>query len=221
MAVAISGCVFGGNDTKAKSSSGQIGDRDLAVPAQSIPVDASSSVPLASSSSDDGGESSSSASDSASSTSALHELRRIVAIADPPNDTGLQGPAYADAVDVTIDDDGVTARVRVRMRAAVPLTLANGEGVGVGGNINDAQVFADGEQDGWYAYLQTGDHLVPYPGTFEIAGDTLIFDVPWSFLGEPQQGTVDGFVDWSKLLIGQTLSSADREPDSGASSFGR
>lgn len=41
-----------------------------------------------------------------------------------------------------------------------------------------SQLFADGESDGWYAYLQVGDHLVTYPGTFDLAGNSAIFEVP-------------------------------------------
>jgi len=131
LTTALSACVFGGSG-KTKSSSGQIGDRDLAVPAVSVPSESTTTSSAASTEA-----STSATSDTTSGPSSSGG--RILTITDPPNDVGAPSPGYADAVEVTVDDDGGNARVRVRMRTSVPLTLADREVMGVGVNINDAQ----------------------------------------------------------------------------------
>lgn len=160
--------------------------------------------------------------DGSVATETLPSGGRVLDITDPEGDIGAAGPTYADAVEVRISDEGANAEVRVRMRANVPLTLADREVIGIGVNIGDWQLFADGEVDGWYAYAQRGQDFVTYTGTFQIAGDTLIFNVPWEALGDPRDTTVDAFVDWSKpTLLNGADSTSDRAPDAGSATLTR
>jgi hypothetical protein len=60
------------------------------------------------------------------------------------------------------------------------------------------QVYASGENDGWFGYLYRGGGFKPYPGTFSIAGNTLSFTVPWAELGGRGSGTFSTFVEWTQ-----------------------
>src|SRR5439155_23212034 len=109
------------------------------------------------------------------------------------------------------------------MSGAVPLATASGEAEGVGVDIfrmndndSDYQLFADGESDGWYGYLQGPSGLVAYPGTLSVGGDRLVFQVPWASIGGRVAARVSVFVDWSKSAAATVaVSGHDRVPDAG------
>jgi hypothetical protein len=140
---------------------------------------------------------------------------------DGANDAGATTPAYGDAVLVTVEDNGTDARVTVTMRGDVPATLPAGETMGLGvdffGSRTDTesryQLFADGEPDGWYAYLQDPKGFVKYPGTFGLGGRRLVFTVPWASLGGPSAGYFSAFADWTRRATPANLSGEDHAPD--------
>lgn len=151
---------------------------------------------------------------------------------DPTGDHGLEGPDTADAVRVTIEARDGTARVSVEFAAAVPERLGDEEVMGVGVDLyrpgnddlgrSDYQVFADGGPDGWFAYLQTPEGFVPYPGRFILAGPRMIWELPWSSLGGLDAGAFRAFVDWSGPGVAVVKRvSQDWVPNSGRASFRR
>jgi hypothetical protein len=147
---------------------------------------------------------------------------------DLGGDQGQDGPAYSDLRQVLVEDEGRSARVTVSVGADLPTRLASGEVMGIGVDLyrmgqaeSDYQLFADGETDGWTAYLQTPKGFVAYPGTFTLAGDRLVFTVAWSALGAPHQGEIAAFADWSRKAVVTTVDASDKAPDTGRAPLGR
>lgn len=148
---------------------------------------------------------------------------------DKARDPGAGVPGYGDLVAVTVEDDGTNARVTVTMNADVPLRLSAEETMGVGVDFfrsaaqveSDYQLFADGEPDGWYAYLQGPKGFVKYPGTFGVGGRRLVFTVPWSALGAPRAGRFSAFADWTRTAIPSNQFGEDHAPDLGTAAFTR
>jgi hypothetical protein len=151
--------------------------------------------------------------------------RVVGTVQDPPGDSG--GPAHSDLVTVTFAEDSSTAVVTVEMGAGVPAKLTEGEVIGIGVDVypsaeareSSHQLFADGNADGWRAYLQTPDGIVQYPGAFRLDGRRLVFTVPWSALGDPRRGLFTAFADFSRRSGAEQ--SRDDVPDSGRAAFTR
>lgn len=150
---------------------------------------------------------------------------------DSANDAGLGAPAYADLRLVTLADNGSSLRVTVEMNGALPPAAAGGESIGIGVDLyraatkreSDYQLFADGESDGWFAYLDTPRGFVHFPGTFALGGRTLVFTVPWASVGNPQTGRTSAFADWTQHSSAATgnPSSNDYVPTLGTTSYSR
>jgi hypothetical protein len=150
---------------------------------------------------------------------------------DGAGDAGLGAPAYADLRSVTLADNGTSLRVTVVMKGALPAKTAAGESMGIGVDLyraavhreSDYQLFADGEPDGWFAYLDTPKGFVRYPGTFALGGATLVFTVPWASVGNPRTGRTSAFADWSQQSSAATgnPSSNDFVPTLGTTDYSR
>ena len=155
-------------------------------------------------------------------------FRPVAAVGDRTGDAGAGTPAYADVVAVSVEDDGTNARVTVRFAGDVPARLPENEVSGVGVDFyrstaqleSDYQLFADGQPEGWYAYLQTPDGFVKYPGTFGVGGNRLVFTVPWSALGGARSGAFSAFADWTRSAA-TNLAGEDHAPDLGSAPFSR
>jgi len=150
---------------------------------------------------------------------------------DTANDAGLGAPAYADLRSVTLADNGSSLRVTVEMNGTLPPAAASGESIGIGVDLyraatkreSDYQLFADGESDGWFAYLDTPRGFVHFPGTFALGGRTLVFTIPWASVGNPQTGRTSAFADWTQHSSAATgnPSSNDYVPTLGTTSYSR
>jgi hypothetical protein len=132
-------------------------------------------------------------------------------------------------ISVSIEDNGDDARVIVDVATDIPATLAEGEVMGIGVNLvrdpnqseSDFQLFADGGSDGWFAYLQTPDGFIDYPGQFRLGGNRIVFQVPWVSIGGMPSGEFDAFVDWSRERPVLNAAASDRAPNRGRASFTR
>lgn len=154
---------------------------------------------------------------------------QVTSIDDRSGDAGSGTPGYGDLAAVTIEDDGANARVTVRMHGTVPATVPADETMGIGvdfyrsalQNESDYQLFADGQPDGWFAYLHTPQGFVRYQGTFGVGGDRLVFTVPWSALGSPAKGTFSAFADWTRRAEPVNRAGEDRAPGLGNAAYDR
>lgn len=159
---------------------------------------------------------------------------RVVAVLDDGgDDQGIDGPSYADLRQVRIEDDGTRARVTVTVGGTLPNDTAIRESVGIGVDLyagaaqaeSDYQLFADGGPDGWFAYLQTPEGFVRYPGTFSLYAGQLVFTVPWASVGGRSSGAFSAFADWSDAdregTLGGNASSHDEAPALGLRRYSR
>lgn len=165
--------------------------------------------------------------------SAAPPYRSVVVLDDRTGDQGLQGPSYGDLLRVEVADDGHDARVTVVLAGTLPVRAAARESIGVGVDFfssatqrsSDYQLFADGEPDGWFAYLDTPRGFVRYPGTFAVGGTRIVFTVPWSALGGRSRGYVSAFADWTQggqaATLGGNAASNDRAPAIGSTAYAR
>jgi len=155
--------------------------------------------------------------------------RAVASTDDRRGDAGTTTPGYGDLASVTIEDNGANARVTVRMHGTVPATVPAEETMGIGVDFyrsalqveSDYQLFADGQPDGWFAYLHTPKGFVRYQGTFGIGGDRLVFTVPWSALGSPASGNFSAFADWTRQATPSNRAGEDRAPGLGNAAFSR
>jgi hypothetical protein len=155
-------------------------------------------------------------------------FRTIGSITDARGDQGAIAPAYTDIVRVELRDDGVDARAIVTLDAAVPNPVPGDEQMAIGvdlyrkpGGESDYQVLAIGTDDGWLAYLTTPKGVVDYPGAFAIQGRTLVFQVPWSRLGDLRGKGFSAFLDWDREQPVINRVAQDRAPRNGTESFAR
>lgn len=155
-------------------------------------------------------------------------FRIVGSIEDPAGDQGLEGPDHADIRRVTVEDDGRRARIRVEVAATLPTPPDDPEVIGLGVDLLEQdsgesayQLFADGGSDGWFAYLQTPEGFVEYPGQFRVGGAVVEFVIPWEAIGSPTRGPFSGFLDWSRERPVANAAASDRAPDSGDASFDR
>jgi hypothetical protein len=130
-------------------------------------------------------------------------------------------PAYADLRALAVERIGTTIRVTVEVGATVPASLRAREVVGLGIDFSrqgqpesDVQVFVDGGEVGWRAYLQTTDGFVDYPGTFALGGNRLVFELPADAFPDPIPPIVSAFLDWSTKSPTPATTS-DAMPDEG------
>jgi hypothetical protein len=153
----------------------------------------------------------------------------LLDLPDPTGDNGLRVPDYADLTRVRISSNGPNARMTVRVAAELPQLLAEGEVMGIGIDLyrdasageSEYQLFAEGSDDGWFAWLHTPKGLGDYEGSFEVGGSWVVFEVPWSALGNRTTGEVRVFLDWSKTAPVLNQTGSDRAPDRGRAGFAR
>lgn len=142
-------------------------------------------------------------------------------VTDPAGDPdGQTPPPYGDVVALRLEDNGTQARFTVELAGDVPTRLAAGEQVAVGvdvwrgGTESDYQLYARGNDEGWLAWLDTPSDLVPYPGTFELGDNKLVFTVPWSSLGGRRAGSLSVLVEREQdKAVVLADASADRAPE--------
>ena len=155
-------------------------------------------------------------------------FRSRAKVADAKGDAGLQAPDYADLVSLAIESNGRDARITVDVAANLSATLADGEVMGIGVDLyrtvdakeSDYQLFADGGSDGWFAYLQTPQGFVKFPGEFRLGGGRLVFEVPLESIGGLTATATSTFLDWSRARTLINEAESDRAPDSGRVQIG-
>lgn len=154
--------------------------------------------------------------------SAPAPFRTVADAPDAPGDAGAQSPGYADVRRLLVESNGEAVRVSIAVNGDIPGALADGEVQGIGVDFyrsnddeSDYQLFADGGYKGWRAFLQTPKGLVPYPGSFAVGGQGLVFEVPWSSLGGAKTAGVSMFLDWSAESPVLNKAGSDHVPANG------
>lgn len=142
-------------------------------------------------------------------------------------DAGPGAVDYADLVAVELVDLGDRLEAAIQVHGDIPRALGSREVAGVGldlyvteGTESDYQVFLEGSEEGWFAYLETPRGSVRYPGTFTLAGDRFVVTLPWGALDGQRSGRLSVFADHSSALLALAVSSEDHLPDRVRAAFG-
>jgi hypothetical protein len=153
-------------------------------------------------------------------TAPLAPFHDVTVLSDRKDDAGIQQQPYSDVLSLRIEDNGTHARFTVQFAGDLPNPMPVGQLLNVGVDMfhgqkeSDYQLFAQGDESRWLAYLQTPSGFVEYPGTFQIGGPKLVFTVPWSSIGGRKGGTTSVFADWSdNTTLVVAASSSDKLPD--------
>lgn len=161
----------------------------------------------------------------ASTTTTVPYVGRLDLV-DRAGDAGIQARPYGDATRVRIEDDGARGRFTVELAAVIPTPLGPDEQLRVGvdldhgGNVeSEFQLFAQGNSEGWRAWLTEDEQTVDYQGTFQLGGNRLVFTVPWSALGGRKSGKLDVFVEWDGPGAVLAETSRDFVPDNSQASY--
>ncbi len=153
----------------------------------------------------------------------------MFSVSDAQNDVGTGAPPYSDVVRLSIEGGTKTARFTIALAADAPAALSKGETIGIGIDLGKPgakdgsyQLFADGGERGWVAYLYTPRGFVRYPGSFVVDRNRIAFRVPWTSVGGLRDGSVGVFCDWSKKGIAPIgMGSEDSVPDAGRTDYPR
>ena len=215
-AIVLSGCIV---DTTPGPPSGGLPTKLAATPAPLEPDEQPTTNPSTS----QGAPSASPTASSIPSQTSPTAFRVRARVTDATGDGGLQAPDYADLVRIVIESDGRDARVTIDAAATFPDPPASGEVIGIGVDLykdaeateSDYQLFADGGDDGWFAYLQTPQGFVEYPGSFRLGGGRLVFQVPLASIGGLSAKAADCFLDWSQAGTVVNAAASDRAPNTG------
>lgn len=147
-------------------------------------------------------------------------FQAIAGASDPGDDASGQSPRYADIRQLVVESDGTNARVTVAVAGDIPQALNEGEVQGIGVDFyrsndkeSDYQLFVDGDDEGWRAYLHTPNGIVDYPGSFGIGGRVFVLELPWSALGGRKPADVNMFIDWSQRDTPLNKAGNDRAPN--------
>jgi hypothetical protein len=151
----------------------------------------------------------------------------LVSGADARDDHG-SGPRYADLASLALQDSDRDLRILVGFDGSLPGRLEEREVMGIGVDLfrgdtseSDYQVFLDGGDDGWFAYLQTPQGFVEFPGTFQQVRDGFVVTVPWRSLGDMRRGSASLFADYSDASRTPARSSEDFLPEEDRLPFAR
>ena len=153
--------------------------------------------------------------------------RAGTSVQDSTSDAKSQGvtPPYAEATGVSIQGLGKNVRLTMTFSGAVPervqkdqyMVLAFGltgrkkdEGFAVGATCDDK---------GWKPYAGKKGDNQELPGSFEVDGNQVIMELPWSFLEGPRAFEWYASTGWYGTVAKQTHWSFDSVPNGEAGNF--
>jgi len=146
---------------------------------------------------------------------------------DSPSDARKQGltPDYTETTAASIQGLGENVRFTMTFGGNVPdqvqkdqyMVLAfgvtgrrEGEGYAVGATCNDK---------GWHPYARGKSENEKFPGRFEVTGNQVIMEVPWSYVRGPRAFEWYASTGWYGKVANQTHWSFDAVPNERAGRF--
>lgn len=137
---------------------------------------------------------------------------------DPPRDPEGEGdaPAYMDLTSVTLQrNQGLL--MTLRFAQDLPARMPDGQsnmlaGVDLRIGKEEISIYAEGSENGW---RPRSSHSSPseFPGTLSRAGDTFVFQVSKSLVGDANRFTWYGHSSWTKSTLTSTDYAFDQAPD--------
>lgn len=151
-----------------------------------------------------------------------------VLVTEPDPDAEKSGlvPEYAEVLSVRIQGLGEQFRVTMTFRAPLPEAMPDDKtymiaGMGLTETRKD-EGFAFGASagtSGWTPYAGQKGEGGKFPGTFSIAGRTVVFTMPWSAIGGPRSFDWYSQASWFKSLANTTHYSLDILPNDGPAEY--
>jgi hypothetical protein len=146
---------------------------------------------------------------------------------DPATDAKTQGltPRYTEITGASVQGLGKNVRFTVTFGGSVPEGFDNDEymvvALGITGRSDDDgySVGAVGNDTGWEPYGGSRGENAKLPGRFEISGNQITFEVPWSFVKGPRAFEWYASSGWYGQVANQTHWSFDGAPNDQAAEF--
>jgi hypothetical protein len=134
-------------------------------------------------------------------------------------------PSYAEIVAASIEGLGKDVRFTLSFDGKVPEKLDGEETFMViswslsAGEDETYAFSARGSKDGWEVYAGAKNQATELPGTFEIEGNSIVVQVPWSFLDGPRAFRWYTSSSWFSNVAGTTHYLFDPCPNEQAGTF--
>jgi hypothetical protein len=148
-------------------------------------------------------------------------------VADPATDAKSQGlnPRYTEITGASVQGLGKNVLFTVTFGGSVPETFPKEEymvvALGITGRSDDDgfSVGAVANDKGWETYGGTRGENGKLPGRFDISGNEMTFEVPWSFVKGPRAFEWYASSGWYGQVANQTHWSFDGAPNDRAAEF--
>lgn len=141
-------------------------------------------------------------------------------VTDPSGDADPSGeaPSYTDMVKAAVQGLGRTVRLTATFRGVVPQKMDDDDTfmsveikIHKGGRTY--AVYADGNDEGWTAYLSERADNRRLEGAFSIEGETTVFEIPWGLIGGPGPFRWTARSAWTRTTLTNTLFAFDNAPE--------
>lgn len=153
--------------------------------------------------------------------------RSRVVVDDPDGDAEASGEAPDHAEIVLAEVTGMGSRVRFTMSLGgdVPDRLSSEDFLDVGFGVHRGgrsySIYAQGDDEGWRAYLATRGRSESLAQGFKIAGSSVSFELARTDLGGRRPFTWDAHSSWTHSTLTSTDFSFDSAPNEGRARFPR
>jgi len=146
---------------------------------------------------------------------------------DSPSDARKQGltPGYTEATGASIQGLGKNVRFTMTFGGQVPTAVQKDEymvlAFGVTGR-EEGEGFAVGatcSDKGWTPYAGDKGDTRKFPGRFEVDGNQVVIEIPWSYVRGPRAFEWYASTGWYRKIANQTHWSFDAVPNEKAARF--
>lgn len=146
---------------------------------------------------------------------------------DSPSDAKKQGlaPPYTEATGASVQGLGKNVRFTMAFTGSVPERVQKGQymviAFGITGQEEDTgyALGATCDENGWKPYGGVKGDNRELPGSFQINGNEIVMEVPWTFLDGPRAFEWYSSTGWYGKVANQTHWSFDSVPNQKAGAF--
>jgi hypothetical protein len=143
---------------------------------------------------------------------------------DPDDDATKQGltPSYAEMSAASVEGQGDTFRLTIELKDPPPQKMPDDKtfmivAFGLRGREDSATFGAQATEKGWEPYAgrsnKKSKEREEFPGQFQIEGTSLIFTVPWSYIGGAYEFEWQATAAWFASVADTTHYAYDTAPN--------
>lgn len=153
--------------------------------------------------------------------------RASASVDDPSSDARKQGitPPYTEVTGASVQGMGKTVRFTLTFAADVPNNVPKDQYLVVAFGVTgrkEGEGFAVGatcDEKGWHPYAGAKGESEKFPGRFEVNGNQVVMEVPWSHVRGPRAFEWYASTGWYGKVANQTHWSFDAVPNEKAGKF--